>query len=286
MEDDNSRAALLSDGVDEDNLIVRVPERPRTWPRAAPPRRPPRPESSEPSSPTTVPLRLPGQKRSLTPRQAAAGSFLDPSAFEYLGCDNSDMDWCALPGAVPADCPSGFGMDDDVDDVDEPDGPDPTGGGGSGTSPPTPTTTQDAPEPTYTWRVGIFSEKDCSGDYYSLEGHNEISAGAPCVELRGSAVGQQGDPSCGWYTNSGGTHADCSAATLKSPQSWQLLSYDQDNYLATCDVYDNAQCTATLPLGGTNPWYYDSRGCQNFNSSRDPTNWGSIRCGVLVKFYT
>ncbi|OIW34817.1 hypothetical protein CONLIGDRAFT_26583 [Coniochaeta ligniaria NRRL 30616] len=257
-----------SDNTEDDTAIISVPETPRS-PGAPPPR---------PGSGNSTTVRLSGQRRSLTPRQAAAGSFLDPSAFDYLGCGNSDMDWCALPGA---DCYT----DNDVADTD----PDDDDGSGSGTSPPTSTsggggggsTPTSAPPSTYTWRIGIYSEKGCSGDYYSLEGHNLVGSSASCIDLRGSDVKPTSDPSCGWYTNGGGTRADCSTSALTNPQSWQLLS-DSSKDIAVCTVYNATQCSS--PPVSSNDWNYDSRGCQDFTSG-DAPNWVSIQCGVEIEWY-
>lgn len=61
-------------------------------------------------------------RRVLSPRQITAGSFLDPSAFLYLGCGNSDEDHCVLPGAecsIMDELPDGE-KDDDDDTGDNP----------------------------------------------------------------------------------------------------------------------------------------------------------------------
>ncbi|KAH8421671.1 Glycoside hydrolase [Colletotrichum scovillei] len=81
---------------------------------------------------------------SQTPRRAAAGSFLDPSAFLYLGCGNDDEDNCALVGqdcSDPADNLDPADGDQPIDDT-----PDPTS-----TPPPAPEPTPDpVPTPTPT----------------------------------------------------------------------------------------------------------------------------------------
>lgn len=250
VEDDD-----LSDPMED--IVISVPEMPRS-PGAPPP------------VPKNSTMRLPGQRRSLTPRQAAAGSFLDPKAFDYLGCGNSDMDWCALPGA---DCPydDGSSPEDDAED----------GGGGDGgvttSSPAGPTvttTTQTAPTPTATWRIGIYSDKDCSGDYYSLEGHN--SGGTldnDCLVLRGGHLPQTSETgvSCRWFTKSGGAWADCDSSPLTHPLSWQVIG-------GICTAYDNTECK--LGIGGSNA--YLAQGCHNYGAGPwdDPATWLALKCSA------
>lgn len=48
----------------------------------------------------------------------------------------------------------------------------------------TPTTISPASSPTATWNIAIYSQANCAGDYYVLEGHNLDSLSDQCLVIR------------------------------------------------------------------------------------------------------
>ncbi|KAL0469374.1 hypothetical protein QR685DRAFT_444120, partial [Neurospora intermedia] len=138
----------------------------------------------------------------------------------------------------------------------------------------TPTTTKSAPTPTATWRMAIYSEKDCSGDYYSLDGHNIESLDMPCLALRGGSLPQTSDDgaTCLWFTKGGGAWDSCDKSTLTHPLSWIVFG-------GTCTAYDTSNTCSHSALSQA---YTPYEGCHNYDASAfDIKNWVSLRCGAF-----
>lgn len=137
----------------------------------------------------------------------------------------------------------------------------------------TPTTTPAAPIPTATWTIAIYSEPNCAGDYYSLEGYNIDSSADQCLVLRGGDLPQTSNAStsCRWFTNGGFSWDDCSTSTLTQPLSWSVLG-------GVCTAYDTNTCTDD----GNADAYDPTQGCHSYSASNlDIKTWISLRCGAL-----
>jgi chitinase len=135
-----------------------------------------------------------------------------------------------------------------------------------------PTTTSAAPTPTATWSIAIYSEVDCAGDYYVLDGNDIDSSDDQCLVLRDGNNPQKSSTgsSCQWFTNGGFDWADCSTSNLTQPLSWSVLG-------GVCTVYDTNTCTDN----GDAQAYAPAQGCHNYNASNfDTKTWTSLQCGA------
>ncbi|KAL6895403.1 glycoside hydrolase family 18 protein [Trichoderma longibrachiatum] len=113
----------------------------------------------------------------------------------------------------------------------------------------TPTTTSASPTPTATWTIAIYSEPDCAGDYYSLEGYNIDSPDDECLVLRGGGI-----PT----TSKTGTTCRCVLGGV-------------------CTAYDTDTCTDD----GNADAYDPAQGCHNYSASNlDTKTWISLQCGA------
>ncbi|KAH8901914.1 hypothetical protein BR93DRAFT_941894 [Coniochaeta sp. PMI_546] len=134
-----------------------------------------------------------------------------------------------------------------------------------------PTTTPTAPSPTATWSITIYSDSDCSGDYYVVQVKNPQSLDEPCAVLHGGLTQDYSSPglSCRWYTLGGGSWTSCDAGTLTHALSWQVHN-------GTCTCYDNDQCAQDTGSQA----YYSHQGCINYNAGNlDVKNWVAVSCG-------
>ncbi len=132
-------------------------------------------------------------------------------------------------------------------------------------------TAADPPAPTATWGLTVYSEPDCSGDYYSLQGYNKKTTTTQCLQLRSglpqtSATG----PSCRWFTNGGRVWGDCSAGWLTKPKSWRVRT-------GTCTAFSNNVCR----LDSDSQAYTWAQGCHNSDGDFDTEVWTAVSCGVL-----
>lgn len=137
---------------------------------------------------------------------------------------------------------------------------------------PTTTTTTTAASPTATWSIAIYSEEDCAGDYYSVEGHNLDGSSNTCLVLRdglSSDVLSSG-VSCRWFTDGGFSWTDCDSSTLTQPLSWRVVG-------GVCTAYDNDSCSKD----GYQDAYTPGQGCHNYDASLDDTQtWIAMTCGA------
>ncbi|OTA05019.1 hypothetical protein A9Z42_0056530 [Trichoderma parareesei] len=138
----------------------------------------------------------------------------------------------------------------------------------------TPTTTSAAPSPTATWTIAIYSEANCAGDYYVLEGHNLDDSSDQCLGIRAGDLPQTSTAgnSCQWFTNGGNNRTNCSAGTLTQPLSWSVLG-------GVCTAYDTSDCSND----GNAQAYDPAEGCHNYSTSNnDLKTWVSLQCGAQV----
>ncbi|KUI60668.1 Killer toxin subunits alpha/beta [Cytospora mali] len=144
---------------------------------------------------------------------------------------------------------------------------------GLATTTATATSTSAAASATATWTIAVYSDTDCSGDYYSLEGHNVDSTTDSCLVLRGGDLGTGvtgAGVSCRWFTDGGETWADCGTSTLTQPKSWRVKG-------GTCTAYDTDDCSSD----GYEDAYTSAQGCHNYESSLDDTEtWVALQCGA------
>lgn len=90
------------------------------------------------------------------------------------------------------------------------------------------------------WEITWYSEKDCAGDYYHMEGYNAdyISGVDGCLNLRGglNSVSSETNVTCKWWTDGGLTSTDCDSGTLEAPQSWIVKN-------GVCMVFNGQKCS-------------------------------------------
>lgn len=138
---------------------------------------------------------------------------------------------------------------------------------------PTTTTTSAAASATATWSIAIYSEADCAGDYYSLDGHNLESSSETCLVLRGGDLTTDvstSDVSCRWFTDGGFQWDDCSSSDLTQPLSWRVVG-------GVCTAFDNDQCAAD----GAEDAYIPGQGCHNYSADADDAQtWIALHCGA------
>lgn len=133
-----------------------------------------------------------------------------------------------------------------------------------------PAKTTEAAAPTETWQIAIYNGKDCSGDYYLLEGHNHYVTG--CLDLAGdiSTTVTDSGTSCRWWTDGGLKWTKCSDGKLTKPKSWYVTSGE-------CVVYSDRKCSVESGRA-----YGAWLGCQNPNAHLwEPSVFGSLECSFL-----
>lgn len=139
----------------------------------------------------------------------------------------------------------------------------------------TTTTSPAAASATATWTLAVYSDADCSGDYYSVEGHNIDSSSDTCLVLQDSDLSTESittGNSCRWFTDGGDTWADCSSSTLTQPKSWRVVR-------GVCTAFDTTDCSSD----GYKDAYTPAEGCHNYDSDLDDTQmWLAVRCGAEV----
>ncbi|KAJ5703414.1 glycoside hydrolase family 18 protein [Penicillium malachiteum] len=136
------------------------------------------------------------------------------------------------------------------------------------------TTASSAPSATATasWSIAIYSENDCAGDYYVLQGYNEDSPSNTCLVINDlTTTFSSTGVSCGWYTDGGETFTTCDKGTLTEPLSWIVVGPG-----AICTVYSTDVCTS---FG--DDAYDSTEGCHNYSSSDDDAQtWMALKCGL------
>ncbi|KAJ5963364.1 uncharacterized protein N7479_003240 [Penicillium vulpinum] len=136
----------------------------------------------------------------------------------------------------------------------------------------TSTTTSKAPVVS-TWTIKMYSEMDCHGDHYILEGHNMDMVDYKCLNLHGNLSTKNSitDVSCNWYTLGGTFKSSCIAGTLTEPQSWIVDG-------GICTIWENRDCKDVYRHSG-----YLSRECRNRRES-NITDWTSMKCYIPTGF--
>lgn len=115
----------------------------------------------------------------------------------------------------------------------------------------------------------MYTEKECAGDYYILQGYN-VGYSKTCANLRGGLRSKYTETgvSCKWFTNRGKSTSDCNASTLDKPQSWIMEA-------GLCTVFDTKNCKSSLYSNAYTP---DPKApCQNRGKFDTPT-FTSMNC--------
>lgn len=121
------------------------------------------------------------------------------------------------------------------------------------------------------WQIVLYSEKDCKGDYYHVQGYNDYYVeddNERCTDLKeGLNSGwSETNVSCKWWTDGGFNWAPCEAGTLEKPQSWTIKNAQCTVYsLEGCDCFDHFTKD------------YVSTDCHN-RDSWDPPKFRSMIC--------
>ncbi|KAJ6172465.1 Peptidoglycan-binding Lysin subgroup [Penicillium chermesinum] len=127
-----------------------------------------------------------------------------------------------------------------------------------------------------TWDVAIYSDENCTGDYYYLFGTHEDKS-TECLDLHGGLSSSPWDDSwCRWYTDGGETTSPCADSRLKSPMSWRIRN-------AVCMVYDGRKCTSDNSISANGVSQYSSvdDGPGECFNHRDIIPWRSLRCNTV-----
>jgi hypothetical protein len=122
------------------------------------------------------------------------------------------------------------------------------------------------------WEITWYSEKDCAGDYYHMEGYNAdyISGVDGCLNLRGglNSVSSETNVTCKWWTDGGLTSTDCDSGTLEAPQSWIVKN-------GVCMVFNGQKCDCFDHYALS----YRPHGCHN-RTPRDTPHFMSFECHI------
>lgn len=95
--------------------------------------------------------------------------------------------------------------------------------------------------PTVTWSLSIYEGDICTGNYYTVEGHN--TENAKCISLQNSHLsdGSGADTWCRYYTDGGFNSTSCHGNPVFDVWSWILHGGD-------CYAYEN-DCGDNTPGG-------------------------------------
>lgn len=134
----------------------------------------------------------------------------------------------------------------------------------------------EAPLPSQSWEIAVYSKKGCTGDYYLLRGYNKQRKDRydtdGCVDLTGNTNTDitQASTSCRWWKDEGLSWTTCSESTLKDPKSWVITSGD-------CTAYSDRKCKSEAGrIYG--PWL----GCQNSRGAPlTPKTFRSLVCAAI-----
>ncbi|KAJ5287050.1 hypothetical protein N7478_002736 [Penicillium angulare] len=139
------------------------------------------------------------------------------------------------------------------------------------------TTKRDSDSDYAPWEVAIYSEEDCSGDYYVLSGSNQDYGN--CLYLHGNSISSKPSSSgtwCRWFTNGGLDSNDCDAGTITTPTSWYLSGI--------CQVFTTTDCSDP---DGTSQSYTSAESsgdCANYKDNVFQVSpWGSMKCGGIYE---
>ncbi|KAJ5482176.1 hypothetical protein N7475_000988 [Penicillium sp. IBT 31633x] len=128
------------------------------------------------------------------------------------------------------------------------------------------TTTQ--AEPTGHWQMTLYENKECKGDYFSIQGYGLSDASSECFALSEDTNTEITDKtrSCRWWNDGGLSWSTCASSKLKEPKSWAITS-------GQCYVYMDKTCTTYVGMVA-------GRKCRNYTDSmlNPTTTWGSMRC--------
>jgi chitinase len=135
------------------------------------------------------------------------------------------------------------------------------------------TTSTASATPTKSWAIAIYSDTDCSGAYYLVEGYNYDGTDDPCLVIADiTTTSSDTDVHCGWYTNGGFSYTTCGKGTLTKPLSWQLTGYG-----AICTAYNTDTCSENRYQDS----YTATEGCHNYSSGNFDTEvWVALKCGL------
>jgi hypothetical protein len=121
------------------------------------------------------------------------------------------------------------------------------------------------------WLIRIYSDENCIGSHYAVQGYNEHVTNE-CLNLHGGlATSSSGDePTCRGFPEDGdGEWKSCDESSLKSPQLWNVES-------GSCAVSDNDTCKSD---GYGQVYSWDKKGCQNMNDSKfNPKTRAALEC--------
>ncbi|RDH35419.1 glycoside hydrolase family 18 protein [Aspergillus welwitschiae] len=142
----------------------------------------------------------------------------------------------------------------------------------AGLTPTTTAVTTATATPTATWTITIYAEKDCAGDHYIVEGHNQDTTSDKCLVISDLSSTDTTSASCRWYSSGSDTYTSCDESSLTEPLSWQLSGTG-----AECTAFDNDSCNDN----GDEDAYTTSEGCHNYSEKDlDTKTWKALKCGM------
>ncbi|KAJ5779772.1 hypothetical protein N7457_007492 [Penicillium paradoxum] len=123
------------------------------------------------------------------------------------------------------------------------------------------------------WQFTIYTEKDCKGDYYHIEGYNRRynDTMEMCSALRGGKLSSKWSEqglTCKWWTDGGFTWKPCDKSPLEKPGSWIV----KDGF---CEGFTESECSCFDHFIG----HYKPKGCQN-RQRHDPPTLRSFMCAI------
>lgn len=135
------------------------------------------------------------------------------------------------------------------------------------------TKTTSSVAPSATWQMTIYEGAGCTGDYFSLQGH-ETQDTENCIILADNTdtTISNTTTSCRWWTNGGLNWGTCASSKVTKPKSLYLTR-------GKCYMYSGSKCVDEDWIGET---YAAFKGCQDdktgYLSPRKRQAWGSLKC--------
>lgn len=130
-------------------------------------------------------------------------------------------------------------------------------------------TSSNAEETSGPWSISIYSEEDCEGDYYLVEGHNPHTT-RECISIHSGIKSTYTGAGtwCQWYTDGGFNHTDCDDGPNLEVKSWHITT-------GICTVYDTETCEPNGLSQAYASWIRS--GCNNADNW-SPEHFGGLKC--------
>lgn len=133
----------------------------------------------------------------------------------------------------------------------------------------TTTTSKKSEETGNLWSIAVYSEANCEGDYYVVQGHN-AHTNNKCLGIHsGISSDDTGTNTwCRHYTNGGFKNTNCDKGPIQPFMSWHIKS-------GICTVYDSDTCSSNSLSQAYASWI--KPGCNNADKWA-PREFHALKC--------